>query len=216
MIGNVYLLGGGEIDKNETELIDAFVLSHTKKDGDIIFVGAASGDDEEYFESFKKVYNDGSKIVFLTSGSTNNDFTIAIANAKIVYLGGGSTEVLQHQLDKWGAKSTFVKALRNGTDFVGMSAGAYVLSQYYIHKENESYEIRSGLGLVSIVTQVHSTIKQEKSANKLLESNGKTVPLVAITEKSALLITENKTVAIGNGHITRYNSEQNISLILED
>jgi peptidase E len=143
MTGYVYLLGGGEIGNNETKIIDDFILSNTKIEGNIVFIGAASADSNGYFETFKKVYGDNNT-VFITAQFSRDEFSNAILKSRIVYLGGGSTELLQAQLKKWDAHKVFINALKGGTDLVGMSAGAYILSKYYIHEENDTFKVKKG------------------------------------------------------------------------
>lgn len=207
MLGSVYLLGGGEIGRGETRLIDDYILSHVKRAGDIVFIGAASGDSQEYFETFKKVYNDGSKTIFLTSDQGKNEFLNYVKNAKIIYLGGGDTETLKNQLIEWDAKKVFIEALKNNTDIVGISAGAYVLSKYYTHEENGNIDINEGLGFAPFVIQVHSTPTKEKAALSVLKPIEQKTPFIAISDRSALVVDINKTTSIGDGYISRYDNK---------
>lgn len=172
MAGDIYLLGGGEIKDGETCKIDYYILDHAKKVGTIAFIGAASGDAVGYFEAVKEVYSrDGDETVFVTSDFSEDEFRDAIVGAKIVYIGGGVTERLMKKLKDWKAKEVFVEALENGTDLVGLSAGMYVLSEYYIHDEEDGFEVREGLGLVPVVALAHSTLEKEQRARGLIAGN---------------------------------------------
>lgn len=205
MYGNIYLLGGGEIGNGETKLVDDFILTHSKKDGVVLFIGVASGDSEGYFETFKKVYGINNKTIFITAKYNEQEFAKAVNEAKIIYLGGGSTELLLNQLKKWNASKILTDAIKNGTDVVGMSAGAYVLAKKYLHEENNNLEIREGLGLISATVLVHSTVKKEDKSLKIVELMDADNSFVAISERSALVVSDKKTISIGDGTITRYD-----------
>jgi len=159
MRGKIYLIGGGEIGKGETEVIDRYILDNsTKKEGKIVFIGAAASDSEGYFRVFSKVYGDGA--VFLKSDFSAGRFRAIISSAKIVYLGGGVTELLMRKLLEWGAREVFLTALMKGVDFVGMSAGAYVLCDGYVDETGDELKVSEGLGIVPGVVQAH--VDEEK------------------------------------------------------
>jgi len=212
MNGNIYLIGGGEIGSGETKLIDDFVLTNYKKSGLVLFIGAASGDSEAYFETFKKVYGADNETIFITMKCSKDEFIRTTKKAKIIYLGGGSTDLLLIQLKEWDADKIFATLIKNGTDIVGMSAGAYVLTKNYLHEENGCFTILKGLGIISATILVHATTKAETESLKVIKLTNINDSFVSISERSALIVSNEKTTIIGDGKISRYDFKNSNSI----
>lgn len=163
---HIFLIGGGEISERETEAIDRAALEARQKTGAIVFIGAASGDSDDYFDCFKSYYStlcDDKDFVFLKSNISSEEARKIILNASLVYLGGGDTQALKIVLDNWGAKQIFEDALVSGTILAGISAGAYVLVNDWFYYDNGAVETGSGYRLVPINLECHSTDESRES-----------------------------------------------------
>lgn len=83
--------------------------------------------------------------------ATPVDFTQQIQKADVIYFRGGEIEVLQAKLSKIAG---WQDAIQNKV-VVGTSAGAYVLSKYYIKKSGSLPVLEPGFGLLPIKTVAH-------------------------------------------------------------
>ena len=171
---HIFLIGGGEISERETEAIDRAALEARQKTGAIVFIGAAAGDSEGYFECFKSYYStlcDDKDFVFLKSDASSEEARKTILDASLVYLGGGDTQVLKDTLDNWNAKQIFEDAIASGTVLAGISAGAYVLVNDWFYYNNGTIETGSGYGLVPVNLECHSTEESRKSIEAQTEKD---------------------------------------------
>lgn len=170
----IFLIGGGEISERETEAIDRKALASREKTGVIVFIGAAAGDSEGYYECFKKYYsslcNDKS-FVMLKSTVSAKEAKKTLLDASFVYLGGGKTEALYDTLQKWGGKELLEEASKTGVILAGISAGAYVLAKGWRHFEDGKIETGPGFGLANVIIECHSTINSRKKIAEQTDEN---------------------------------------------
>lgn len=81
-----------------------------------------------------------------------NDFPDQVKRSDVVFLHGGDPEKLKDKLNKIEGLNTLLKGKR----IVGISAGAYALSAFYIKvDENGEVSLEKGLGYLPIKTVVH-------------------------------------------------------------
>ena len=161
----IFLIGGGEISKRETEEIDRKALAARTKSGPIIFIGAAAGDSEDYYECFKNYYAsmcDDKEFATLKSTASTKEAKKTLLSASLVYLGGGRTETLYDVLQNWGGKELLEEASGAGVILAGLSAGAYVLAKEWRHFEDGKVETGPGFGLADVIIECHSTDKSRK------------------------------------------------------
>ncbi|GAB4218681.1 MAG: hypothetical protein Fur009_0750 [Candidatus Microgenomates bacterium] len=81
-----------------------------------------------------------------------SDFRDQIQRSDVIFLHGGDPEKLKDKLKKIEGLNTLFKGKR----IIGISAGAYVLSAFYIKvDENGEISLKKGLGYLPIKTVVH-------------------------------------------------------------
>jgi dipeptidase E len=134
--------------KIDREIINLANKKHPK----VLFIGTASKEREDYFESFKIAYESlGSKVESLSildNKLTNMEILDKILSVDIIYVGCGNTRFM---LDKWkqyDIDTALRKAYEKGTVLAGMSAGSYCWFAY-------NYDLIQGLGLINAINCVH-------------------------------------------------------------
>ncbi len=174
MSEKIFLLGGGEIKDRETEAIDREALAARTKSGPIIFVGAAAGDSESYYECFKNYYAsmcDEKDFATLKSSASPEEARETLLSASLVYLGGGDTQVLYDTLEKWGGEELLEEVSNAGVILAGLSAGAYVLAKGWRHYEDGKVRTGDGFGLADVVVECHSTDESREAITKETDEN---------------------------------------------
>lgn len=130
-----------------------------------------------------------------------------IKSSSIIYLGGGDTDQLMRLFTEWDLVEYLTAALERGVHIAGMSAGALALSSWYIHEDNDVFEIRKGWGIAPVGALVHANQDSFDKARSAWTSFYKagTCPFVAIGEGAAWRIDSAGEQKIGNGNIWRMN-----------
>jgi dipeptidase E len=195
---NIFLLGGGEITKKETIKIDKLFLKEAGgvKNSKLLFFPTAAGDSEGYVDGFFKYFSDLGcrQIEFAKISSESKDkIKKKIDWANIIYLGGGSTDLLVNTFKT----ENLIEPLKNYLDkeniLVGMSAGACALGELSVFSEiEEEIQVGKGWGILpDFIVVPHYDDKYQY----LLEQIKKKYPqkkILGIPEKSAVHFTKSK------------------------
>ncbi len=171
----VVAIGGGELKKGETLPIDRKIVSLTKKRNPrALFIPTASNDALSYWSTFQNIY--GKKLhcqpdrLFLVREKLNKkEIKQKIAQADLVYVGGGNTLKMMQMWRKNGVDDLLRRAYAQGTIMAGLSAGAICWFRYGLSDSNRFFEkgkpfelMRvSGLDLISCTVSPHHV--REKS-----------------------------------------------------
>lgn len=199
MSGSIYLIGGGEIRKGETAEIDAEIIRIASNNSTLTFFATASGDNLDYITSIRSVFESDFTVLAPTEKDGQDAARSAIIDASVIYLGGGTTDLLIELFKRWDLLEHLQNALNRGTHVVGMSAGAQALAAWYIHENDNSIELRCGWGLVPVCVFVHAHPDSVLRAKKLWEDHpeAKKQTLVAIGEGGAWRTHQSETKSIG-------------------
>ena len=196
-MGKIFLIGGGEIIKRETMKIDCNIIREGGgKKARILFFPTAANDSNSYIENFIKYF------IFL---GCNNILWAKLSQepiksikekmnwATIIYLGGGSTELLIKTFKKKKIINYLKASLNKGTILAGMSAGAMALGKISIISEiEEDLKFGHGFGLLpKIICLPHY---HRKYRNKLLQIKEKfpNKIIFGIPERSAVYFKDKK------------------------
>lgn len=203
MQGYIYLIGGGEIARGETKEIDDIIKGETKEKSLFVFFGVAAGDSAGYIGTIQSVFGSKFEVVAATEEKGREFARGAINNASVVYLGGGTTKSLIDLFEKWELVTNLREVLKRGTNIVGMSAGAQALSNWYIHEDNDSMELRQGWGFVPVCLLVHAKEETVEKARALWQRDGraKYYDFLAIGEQAAWRIGVSGKSKIGPGKV---------------
>jgi dipeptidase E len=130
---HIIAIGGGEIGRQgypieTTEIDEQIIVLSGKKKPNVLFLPTASNDNSAYSQVFKKHYAEhlGSKVdvLDLWSKPTKASVKTALANADIIYVGGGNTLKMMTLWRRTGVDELLTEAYQNGTILTGVSAGA--------------------------------------------------------------------------------------------
>ena len=203
MSGTIYLIGGGQLSNGDTRLIDEDILALAPEGSTFVFFGFAARDSSEYINAIVSVYG-GKYNVVVPTVAKGRDFAIdAIKSAAVIYLGGGTTELLLQVFTRWGLAPYLRSAIEQGTHVAGMSAGAQALSTWYIHEENDIFELRRGWGFVPYGILVHANPSSFNKAKQLWSDQGMPdrYPLLALKERTAWRASGLNAMKIGSDKI---------------
>lgn len=205
MKGSIYLIGGGEIRDGETHQIDEELKSLAPEGSNFVFCGFAAQDNAAYADAITTVFGDKFKVLIPTK-KKGREFAInAIKSSSIIYLGGGDTDQLMRLFSEWDLVEYLAKALERGVHIAGMSAGALVLSSWYIHEDNDVFEIRKGWGIVPVGVLAHANQNSFENAKSLWTNfhRDNECSFIAIGERAAWCISTSGEQKIGSGDIWR-------------
>ena len=202
MKGNIYLIGGGEIAKGETREIDLALMNEAPQGSSFVFFGTAAGESEGYFATISSVFGEHFTVGEVKKGEGRDVALAKIKSAAVIYLGGGTTQLLLDLFSEWDLVPSLREAHERGCIIAGMSAGALALSSWYIHEEENREEnhqaLKQGWGLVNVCTLVHATPERTASAKALWESDAQgsgdanESTFLAINEGSTWCINESE------------------------
>lgn len=207
MTGSIYLIGGGEIRDGETHQIDEELKSLASEGSSFVFFGFAAQDSVEYSSTITSVFGDKFTVLVPTEEKGRDNAISAIKSASVIYLGGGNTDRLIRLFSEWGLVEYLISALDRGVHIAGMSAGALALSSWYIHEDNNVFEMRKGWGIAAVGTLVHANQDSFGKAKSLWADlyRDNECSFVAIGESAAWRISTSGEQKIGNGNIWRMN-----------
>ena len=126
----IVAIGGGKLALKQTLAIDRVVVDLVgRKRPRALFIPTASGDDEEYEQSFRRTYADelGCKVdclKLLYPGGDRSNLKKRILAADLIYVGGGNTLRMMKLWRKLGVDRMLRTAGNQGTVLAGLSAGA--------------------------------------------------------------------------------------------
>jgi peptidase E len=209
MAGNIYLIGGGEIDSGETKIIDDNIKQSVKKGSSFVFFPTAAKDADRYICTIESIFGDHFKVIAVTQEKGRAFAEDAIKRASVIYLGGGTTQLLLDLFNRWKLVPLLHESNERGTVIMGMSAGAQALCEHYIHEEDNLFELRDGWGIVPACCLVHATEDSfHKSQQLCSEFTHKRSKLIGIGEGASWCIDDIKEYAIGEGSIFLINSNE--------
>jgi len=152
---NIVSIGGGSLKKKQTLPIDRYIVKLAgKKKPRALFIPTASGDQQDYCESFDRVYGTllGCRTEHLLLYIRQEDRRSAaakIASADIIYVGGGNTLRMMKMWRKLGIDRMLVRAGRQGAVLAGLSAGA-ICWHAWGHSDSRSYSGRKGWSYIKV------------------------------------------------------------------
>lgn len=130
---HIIAIGGGEIGRPgypiETTDIDRQIISLSGKTSpNVLFIPTASTDSTSYSEVFNQHYGKrlgcSVKVLNLYSKPSKTAIEHTIANADIIYVGGGNTLKMMMLWRRYDVDKLLMSAYQSGTILSGLSAGA--------------------------------------------------------------------------------------------
>ena len=198
-MGKLVCIGGGEIPriKNgvllpyETKEIDEEIVKLSDKENpELLFIGTASKDNNEYFLAIKDIFEKLGCNVYnlnlLEDNLDNKNIKRMILNTDIIYVGGGDTRFMLQRWRELGIDKLLLQAYNMGIVCSGLSAGSYCWFKY-------NYDLIEGLGIIDAVNCVHYEEKDEIARNKFYDViKEKKLDGIALENCTALKIVDGK------------------------
>jgi cyanophycinase len=216
--GSLFIIGGGTIP--DSLRIQILKTAHWKKNDPIVIVTLASSYSDESFEGsnelFKKIT--GQQCIKFDSAAVHDSKKLdSLANAKIIFLGGGAQDRFMHLIEGSPVKKIIQDAYKNGAVVSGSSAGAAVMSNIMITGDGKidtvyasTFKIlekgnlitSEGLGLLdSVIVDQHFLIRSRY--NRLLSAQFEypTYQCVGIDESTAIVVHQGKATVKGESQV---------------
>ena len=196
-MGRIYLIGGGEIEKNETAVIDKeFIAESGGKNSRLLFFPTAAFDSEDYISAFERYFSAlGCANIKIARISIEPAEGIIdkIRWASGIYLGGGSTSELIRALGAPDILSSLVEGIGSGKVLAGMSAGAMCLGDIAVLSEREEdLLIGKGLGITPKLIPVAHYFPEDKDMLLDLKFSYPDSRVMGIPEGAAFIIEDGK------------------------
>lgn len=147
--------GGGFLLYDARHLQERYILSHLRpvqgRKPRALYLGTASGDSDRAQLAFLKAFTalgcEASTLTFFPF-EMKRDYAQAVADADLVYVGGGNTVGMVAVWREFGFDEALRQAYARGTVLAGISAGANCWFDRYITDSVPGGGTREGLGLV--------------------------------------------------------------------
>jgi dipeptidase E len=200
---NLILSGGG--DAPDSRPLDQLLISLIPADKKLLYIPIAwkSGDFDGCLSWFKSVF---SKLDFnnYTMWVDLNNKTLADLNEiGGIYIGGGNTYKLLHDLQETGFDKLLLQFIDSGRPVFGGSAGAIIFGQtidtaaFGDDADDNSVDLADTTGfklLGNRAIQCHYRIGQDSEIMEYVLQ--KRTPIIALSERSGLYVTDNKTTTV--------------------
>lgn len=161
----IVAIGGGEIGRPGTQVetipIDKEIIRLTgKRNPHVLFIPTASTDSEGYVDVVKQHFGGRlgctvDVLYLLRQPDSAQAIKRKIANADIVYVGGGNTLKMMSAWRKHGVDKLLEKASAAGTVLSGVSAGAICWFKYGNSDSRKPYIRVKGTGMVGALFCPH-------------------------------------------------------------
>lgn len=177
----IIAIGGGNIKEKTTLIIDQFILNLiSKEEKKVLLIPIASGDNEQYIETFCNYYSSlNAKVDVLRLSQISNDCLIRskIFSADIIYIGGGNVGKLMRVIKRLKVNEYLIQAYQNGTILCGISAGAMIYFESGYSDCNKSTNINApytkvkGLNLLPYCFTPHYNHQERKGFDEFIRLN---------------------------------------------
>ena len=160
----VYLLAGGRGGGNMDSMLDAIFDDIGRNTPTIAYIGAANGDNPDFFERMAGMLLDRRKchIAFAATCSRDADPGEAIqvmTSADAVFVAGGDVEAGMNVLDEEALSSAFPRLYEQGKLFFGVSAGSIMLAREWVRwtdpDDDSTAELFPCLGVAPLICDTH-------------------------------------------------------------
>lgn len=165
-MSRIVAMGGGEIADGQTRALDERAVDAAPGETPTaLFLPTASGDAEGYVERFREAYGDelgcDVDVLRLTGEPPAAEARTAVADADLVYVGGGDTGYLVDQARTYGLVDALAEHRADGGVLAGLSAGALCWFDHGLSDahaaEGVEYGPVSGFGFVEgLAATVHA------------------------------------------------------------
>lgn len=139
-----FVMVGGVDPITNLDSIDEEIIKLTDKTSPkILFIPIASGDDENYCNLYRKIYEERLgctlEVLYLFKElPCEDEIRSKVFSSDIVYIGGGPTLRLIEYLNKFNMKNILAEASEKGIVIAAISEGGIVLGEHYFYSEEKN------------------------------------------------------------------------------
>ena len=202
---NLMLIGGGQLVAPSHQFINRHVVQLTKHAPHIVFLPTASRDESLYQHQFRDTYEAlGAVVSVVTLFDDEQSMATQrrlIERADILYVGGGNYPLLVQTLILKGMDLLLEQAVKRGTWYVGVSAGAIYAMEYGIRtsEDGTDYCLDTGQGWLSGCICPH--LNQEKRATRFREHLPQMNHAIGLPDDTAYILSGTDHYRLGEGHV---------------
>ena len=142
--------GGGFLFDDAALLQERYLVSLCRRARPhALYLGTAAGDGERAQLKFMKAFSSlgcGADTLPFFPYEMRRDYTAAVRQADLVYVGGGNTLAMLAVWREFGFEQALREAYEAGTVFAGISAGANCWFEHYVTDSVPGGGVRPGLG----------------------------------------------------------------------
>lgn len=214
------VIGGGD---RTPDILQKIAVESGGDKGKLLVIPWAGGNQQDYFDAFKKDVEGVSKIQFIKSAfrplteQTKAEFLQQLKEATGIYFTGGDQNRVMEVLQDKELLQAVRDKYKGGTFFSGSSAGTAIMSKIMITGEGDfkvidgsKVETKEGIGLLSeIIVDQHFIVRQRQ--NRLLGLVLKYPKQlgVGIDEDTALFVKDNRIGEVfGNSQIMIFDGRK--------
>lgn len=210
----IVLSGGG--DENQTHLIDKYSIGLLPPNSSVLYVPIAwsTKDFGTCFEWFSHAYGKfGLKNITMWTDLKNKLFN-DLAQFDAIYIGGGNTFSLLHQIKE----ANFIKPLKEFIDsgklVYGGSAGAIILGKTIATASMGESADKNLVGITDLLglneangyaIQCHYEMAQEEEMVNFVKKDG--IPIIALPKDAGLYLKDDEIISIGEGAVYLIESD---------
>ncbi len=214
------VIGGGD---RTPDILQKIAVESGGDKGKLLVISWAGGEQQEYFDAFKKDVEQVSKIQFINGAfrplneQTKVQFLQQLKDATGIYFtGGDQTRVMEILKDE-----SLLKALqekyKSGTFFSGSSAGTAIMSKVMITGEGDfkvidgnKVETKDGLGLLpEVIVDQHFIVRSRQNRLMGLVLKHPNLLGIGIDEDTALFVKDNRIGEVfGNSQIMFFDAKK--------
>lgn len=214
------VIGGGD---RTPDILQKIALESGGDKGKLLVIPWAGGDQEDYFQAFKKDVETVSKIQFIKGSfrplnpQTKADFLQQLKEATGIYFTGGDQNRVMEVLQDKELLQAIQAKYKSGTFFSGSSAGTAIMSKIMITGEGDfkvvdgnKVETKEGLGMLSdIILDQHFIVRQRQNRLLGLVLKYPNQLGVGIDEDTALYVKDNRVGEVfGNSQIMIFDAKK--------
>jgi peptidase E len=211
----VYLLGGGwSANRRANDLLVREVFRESgKKTPSVGYVGAASNDDEGFFNRLAGMFreNGAGEVKHVLLASDNADISRAktiLRQSDMIYISGGDVDKGMQMLREREIVNFLAELHQEGRPFFGLSAGSIMLAKKWVRWRNPdddaTAEVFPCLGFAPVLCDTHDEEGgwEELKSLLMLEKDGATG--YGIATGTALRVFPDGRVEARGGAVHRY------------
>jgi cyanophycinase len=214
------VIGGGD---RTPDILQKIATESGGEKGKLLVIPWAGGNQQDYFDAFKKDVEIVSKIQFIKGAfrplteQTKAEFLQQLKEATGIYFTGGDQNRVMEVLQDKELLQAIREKYKSGTFFSGSSAGTAIMSKIMITGEGDfkvidgnKVETKEGLGLIpEVIVDQHFIVRQRQ--NRLLSLVLKYPKQlgVGIDEDTALYVRDNRIgEVLGNSQIIIFDGHK--------